>query len=876
MAGTVTELARTLQSAAERGAVVVGAAVERATRAVIDYRPLGATAGQGPAGADPAPAPAWVALRTRASGPSADEPAARTPLVERAGELELLTRLFALTRRELRPRLVTLAGPAGIGKSRLVAELGRAVDDDPELVTWRAGRSLPYGDGVTFWALGEVAKSQAGVTEADPAEAAEAKLERTAADVLSDEADAAWVARHLRRLVSPDGQAGWPGPERRIEAFAAWRRFLTALAAQRPLVVVLEDLHWADDAMLDFVEELIERATAVPMFVVATARPELFERRPGWGGGRDATTTTIEPLSETGTMRLLDALLGESVLPQAARAALVAGAGGNPLFVEEYVSLLREASTGGERSRVSRAARGGSPLPIPASLHALVTERLEATDRGHRALVAHAAVLGRTVCAGGVAEVAGMDAAAVATGLARLERRGLLCGAQSSTMPGQTEWSFRHDLVREVAYGQLTRAELAIGHTRAAAWLQSLGDRGAERAELLAHHLCRALESTAAPGTGDLAVQARRALRDAGDRAFGLTAYPAAARYYAAAAELWPPGDSTDGHERPALLLRLSETAHLGGAADPKLLAEARDGLLAAGRDADAAKAEALLAALAGHDGRSDEARAHLDRAVELAGGAPASPVKATVLAALATRLAAGRDRERAVDLGSRARELASALGLRHLEALSLQAAGLARAGLGDPSGLDDQELAARMLQGLRAPEAEVALDHLGTMHKWMGDLRAGRAAQAAGRRVAERFGTVYRSRHHPEQGRTQVRDDCERAADCFSTGRWAEARGILAQLIADSATGPPNELAVPMRCIRGRILLADGDLAGATAEAGHDQGQVDADLRGQQPALQAAEQLVQQRGGPLVVAPGQAHPGPERQGRVALPGIGL
>jgi tetratricopeptide (TPR) repeat protein len=376
-------------------------------------------------------------------------------------------------------------------------------------------------------------------------------------------------------------------------------------------------------------------------------------------------------------------------------------------------------------------------------------------------------------------------------------------------VPGEAEWGFSHDLVREAAYGQLPEVELAERHARAAAWIQSLGQGRTDRAELLAHHWRRALESTRAIG-GDadgVVDQARQALHAAGDRAAALTAYQAASRFYAAAVELC----LADEPDRPALLLRLSETAQFGAGADPGVLAEGRDGLLATGRADQAALAEVLLAELAGRQGRVEDADAHLDRAVELADGAPASPAKAAVLARVATRLAAGEQRERAVELGGQARQVAAALGLDHLEALSLRAVGLARARLGDPTGLADQERAAELLEALRAPEAEVAFDNLGALRKWLGDLRAGRAAQAAGRRAAERFGT---------SSFEQAWTDHERAADCFSTGRWAEARRILEPLIANLAAGPAHDLQAPMRCIRGRILLACGDLAGARAEA--------------------------------------------------------
>ena len=185
----------------------------------------------------------------------------------------------------------------GIGKSRLVSELLALVEAEPELTTWRQGRSLPYGEGVALWALGEIVKAQAGILDTDPAEEAAAKLDRAVADLL-DDAEAAWVAGHLRPLVGLAG-AGESGGDRQAEAFAAWRRFLEALAERGPTVLVFEDLHWADDALLDFLDHLVDWAADVPLLVVCTARPELLARRPGWGGGKpNAATVSLAPLSE--------------------------------------------------------------------------------------------------------------------------------------------------------------------------------------------------------------------------------------------------------------------------------------------------------------------------------------------------------------------------------------------------------------------------------------------------------------------------------------------------------------------------------------------------------------------------------------------------
>ena len=225
----------------------------------------------------------------------------------------------------------------------------RIVDADEELITWRQGRSLPYGEGVALWSLGEIVKAQAGILESDGAQETGEKLAAMIGSLIADEADARWVERHLRRLTGIHDPAALAesGQE---EGFAAWRRFVEALAEWRPTVLVFEDLHWADDGLLDFVDSLAERVSGVPLLVVCSARPELLERRPGWGGGkRNATTVSLVPLSDEDTTRLLGALLGSSVLLADTQLELLRRAGGNPLFAEEYARMQQTGAVRGAR-----------------------------------------------------------------------------------------------------------------------------------------------------------------------------------------------------------------------------------------------------------------------------------------------------------------------------------------------------------------------------------------------------------------------------------------------------------------------------------------------------------------------------------------------
>ena len=283
--------------------------------------------------------PAWEALQARARLGVDVSQRPTTPLVGRSEELDLVLDALHRSRSERAAQLVTLVGVPGIGKSRLVWELLQAVEAEPDFVTWRQGRSLPYGDGVTFWALGEMVKAQADILDSDGAEQAAAKLHATVADLFDDPAEAAWVEEHVCALAGLEVDR--PGGDRGSESAAAWRRFFEALADRHPLVLVFEDMHWADDALLDFVDHLIDWASGVPLLVVCTARPELLDRRRGWGGGkRNALTVALSPLDDSDIARLIGGRLEQAVLPADTQATLLATAAGNPLYAEEYVRML--------------------------------------------------------------------------------------------------------------------------------------------------------------------------------------------------------------------------------------------------------------------------------------------------------------------------------------------------------------------------------------------------------------------------------------------------------------------------------------------------------------------------------------------------------
>ena len=800
VAGDVVNTAARIQSAAPVNGVLVGESTYRATVHVIEYGAAASIEAKGKS----EPVPAWEAVAPRSRFGSDVEQAPLAALVGREREVDVLRGALTRARQEREPELVTLVGVPGIGKSRIVAELFSIVDADPDIIVWRQGRCLPYGEGISYWALGEMAKSQAGILESDTAAEAEQKLTATVAALVREQSEADWVTGHLKPLVGLGSDMA-TGGDSRGETFAAWRRFFESLGEQRPTVLVFEDLHWADDGLLDFVDGLVDRATGVPLLVLCSARPELLVRRPGWGGGKaNAVTLSLSALSDEDTARLIAEHLAQAVLPVEMQQTLLRRADGNPLFAEEYIRMLRD------RGLLRR--EGGSwrldktDVDVPETVQGIIAARLDALEHDEKAVLQTASVVGKVFWLGSVAAIADISAWEAEERLHALERKEFVRRDRRASVAGETEYAVRHVLVRDVAYGQIPRARRADLHVRAAQWIESLGrDRSEDRAEMLAHHYVAALELTRAAGgdTGPLEAPARQALREAGRRAYGLSALESAATLYAKALELWPEDDPAYPH----LLLDLGETlSWMRNEGGPELQ-EAAARLLAAGDVENAAVAEALLGNVHWVGGGQEGARAHHVRATELIAGLPETRATARIRAwTWRAQLLANEDAP--LEEGKRILALTEELGTTADVVNARINLGLGHAYHGDPpAAIRDLELALDQCLEANSHLATRAYVNLASILGTVGELRRSAELHREGLEVARRFVS-----HHERW----LEAEC--AVDDYVAGAWDAAVAGASSFLEHR--GRAEYMEVGARSVLAATAVARGDRASGDAHA--------------------------------------------------------
>jgi class 3 adenylate cyclase/tetratricopeptide (TPR) repeat protein len=495
--GDTVNTAARFEQAAPPGEILLGETTYRLVRQAVEAEPVEPLTLKGKT--EPVPAYRLVALR-----PEGLAVRPETPLVDREEELDKLEAVLEQAVDEGRCLAVAVVAEPGVGKSRLVAELGRRAEG---ALGARTGRCLPYGEGITYWPVMEIVRRSVAIEEEDPAVAARGKLEA----YLADEPEGDMVAERLAQVLGLT--AGTLSGE---ETTWAVRRFVEALAREQPLILVVEDVHWAEDILLDLLEDLPGSLRDVPVLLLATARPEIIERRPGWvGGDSEFRTLDLAPLPEAESVRLVQNLLGDAEPPVGLVEAITGAAEGNPLFVEETLSMLRD--TGALHQEGGRWVKSSDarPVSIPPSLALLVQARIDALPRTEQGTLSRAAVIGRLFTGAALEAVSDQGDAQ----LRRLVERGFI--EPDELRPG--EYAFRHAMVRDTAYERLPKMGRAELHERLAMWLEGQGDaEGPE--ELVGAHLERAFHLRREVGSveahvQELAIRACRALATGGRRA---------------------------------------------------------------------------------------------------------------------------------------------------------------------------------------------------------------------------------------------------------------------------------------------------------------------------------------------------------------------
>jgi class 3 adenylate cyclase/tetratricopeptide (TPR) repeat protein len=642
VAGDLVNTASRLQSIVPPGTVLVGEATQRASSKAIAFEDVGDQHLEGKT----AQVPAWRALRVIAErGGRKRADTLEAPFVGRDDELRLLKDLFHATGRERRVRLVSVTGIGGIGKTRLAWELEKYLDGLVEPIWWHEGRNPAYGEGITFWALGEMVRGRSGLVETDDERTTRAKVAEAVARHVPDRDERRRVEPALLALLGID-----TGAIDAEQLFAAWRTFFERLAATGTVVMVFEDLQWADPGLLDFIDHLLEWSRSFPICVLTLARPELLERRPDWGAGkRSFTSIFLEPLPAAAMRELLAGLVPG--LPEAAVAAIVERADGVPLYAVETVRMLVAEGKLALEGGVYRPIGDLSTLAVPETLTALIASRLDGLEQADRSLLSDAAVLGQSFTPAALAAVAGMDEVELEPRLRALVRRELLALQTNPRSPERGQYAFVQALIREVAYNTLARRDRTARHLAAARHFEALGSDEAAGA-LAGHYLAAHRNAPEGAEADTVAAQARIALRAAAERAVALGSHAQAVAFLEQALSV-----TTDLPEQALLLERAGYSASLAAdhEAAERYLVRATDLQRGLGDRSATARTIAELGRALIDGSRSDRALAILEPAATEFTDLVGDPGTITLDSQLARALFHGQQHQRGVEVADRA-----------------------------------------------------------------------------------------------------------------------------------------------------------------------------------------------------------------------------
>jgi class 3 adenylate cyclase/tetratricopeptide (TPR) repeat protein len=624
--GDRVNTASRVQSVAKPGSVYVDEVTRQVTSAAIAYVDAGEHVVKG----KEEPLRLWRAERVVAgvAGARADGDL-EAPFVGRDSELRLIKELFHAGVERGSARLAAVTGPPGVGKSRLRREFENYVDGLADTTLWHTGRCLSYGEGVAYFALAEMVRQRLGIPEEAPPDEAQRKLELGLERWIPDRAEREFLEPRLGALIG----VAQPGLDR-PELFAGWRLFFERLADELPVALSFEDLHWADDGLLDFIDHLLEWSAERPIFILGFARPELTERRAGWPAGRrGATPMYLEPLSDAAVSQLLDGLVPG--LPAEARDRIVSQAEGVPLYALETVRALadRGVLAADEDGRLHPVGELGD-LDVPATLSSLLAARLDGLESDERELVKAMAVFGGSFPRSAAAALTELSDDRVDDVLSSLVRKQVLAVRADPLSPDRGQYVFAQTLLRTVAYDMLPKRERRPRHLAAAKYLRTVfPNEGEEMAEVIASHLLDAYRAAAGdPDADELRMQALAALRRAAQRTTSVGAPEAAERAYLMARELAGSEDErtdlTEAAGRMAVVAARYDVAI-------ELLDTAAAAHTTAGREAKAAElAEPIVVALQ-RLGRIEEGIERAKAALAILETDPESPGIAAVAAAL-------------------------------------------------------------------------------------------------------------------------------------------------------------------------------------------------------------------------------------------------
>ena len=630
VAGDAVNTAARVQGVATPGSVFVDETTYRLTGPAVAFRAAGDFALKGKS----LEVPLWVAERV-VSGVGGEQrvDGLEAPLVGRDAELRLVKELFHASADRRTPRVVSVVGPAGVGKSRIGWEFEKYVDGLAETVRWHRGRCLTYGDGVAFWALAQMVRARLGIAEDDTAEVGATKFDEGLARWLSDPSAREFVRPRLGRLLGVDIADDVAFSQQ--ELFAGWRVFFEQLAQSAPVVLLVEDAQHADGGLLDFLQHLLDWARDVPIFILTLGRPELAERRPGWGTGRSGTVLSLEPLDATAMAAMVEGLVPG--MPEQGRDAVAAQAQGIPLYAVETIRMLVDQDLVRPVDGVYRLVGDIGELTVPHTLQSLLAARLDSLPPDERRLVADATVLGTTFPAEALVAVADFDAERVHAMLDDLVRREVLAVRADPLSPDQGQYGFVQSMFRQVAYDTQSRRERKARHLSVAQHLaHAFANNGEEVSEVIAGHYLDALSAVPdAPDVEELREQTVAAIVRAAQRAQRTGATGTAARWYAVAAEL------LDREDDPSLAASAADLYERAGVAEydggtaavaEDLLSRAVTLFDSAARPRDTARARGELGDAIRRRGRLDEARTVLQLALETLQDEPDEQTALTLL----------------------------------------------------------------------------------------------------------------------------------------------------------------------------------------------------------------------------------------------------